>query len=517
VDVDQDAHSERGSRRLRLAIYGAIVFLSAALLMVLELVAARLLAPYVGVSLYTWTSIIGVVLAGLSLGSWLGGVWADRGGGDQAAGMALALAGLLSLAVLLLLTVVAPLLQASELSLLSASFLYVLTLFFLPAVSLGVITPLLTTLALRLDERQGHVVGRMHALGALGSIVGTFVAGYWLIQYLGTRVIVVGTSGMLFLLALPFLMRARRRILVVLAAGVVAVLGLTQARHGFDNPCDRESQYYCIRIVDASDSVPFGRARAMVLDHLVHGINHDSEPAMLVSPYMHAMSALVAEHFGARNTALRYFFAGGGAYTQPRAVQAAFPDAQVTVAELDPVVTDLAVARLFVDVGPMRVRHMDARMALRALEGEHFDVIVGDVFHDVAVPFHLTTQEFFELVKRRLTGDGIYVMNVVDASPDPLLVKSLVKTLGTVFRHVDVWLEEVPREPRRLTYVLSASDARRLPPKIDAQRGFRRSWIRVTQPLLAEGTPLAEAPMLEDDYVPVDRLTAPLVTTPLGL
>lgn len=85
---------------------------------------------------------------------------------------------------------------------LSSAFLLVLSLFFLPAMLLGVVTPLLTTLALRLDTRTGHIVGLMHALAALGSILGTFVTGYWLVQYLGTRNIILATAAGLFLLAL---------------------------------------------------------------------------------------------------------------------------------------------------------------------------------------------------------------------------------------------------------------------------------------------------------------------------
>ncbi len=55
-----------------------IVFVSSGCIMILELVAGRIVAPYVGVSLYTWTGIIGVVLAGISLGNYLGGWLADR-------------------------------------------------------------------------------------------------------------------------------------------------------------------------------------------------------------------------------------------------------------------------------------------------------------------------------------------------------------------------------------------------------------------------------------------------------
>ena len=167
------------SNKARLAWYGTAVFLSSAVLLVLEITAGRLIAPYVGITIYSWTSIIGVILAGLSLGNWLGGCWADRGADERSTGIALALAAMFSLLSLLLLTIIAPLLQASSLDLISASFIYVLCLFFIPALLLGIPTPLLTTLALQLDDRTGHVVGRMHALSALGSICGTFLTGFY--------------------------------------------------------------------------------------------------------------------------------------------------------------------------------------------------------------------------------------------------------------------------------------------------------------------------------------------------
>ena len=123
--------------RVKLAWYGAVVFLSSAILLVLEITAGRLIAPYVGVTIYSWTSIIGVILAGLSLGNWIGGRWADLGASERSTGIALALAAVFSLASLLALTLVAPTLQASEIDLVSASFLYVLSMFFLPSLLLG--------------------------------------------------------------------------------------------------------------------------------------------------------------------------------------------------------------------------------------------------------------------------------------------------------------------------------------------------------------------------------------------
>ena len=502
--------------RGRIALYAATVFLASGVLLVLEITAGRLIAPYVGVSLYTWTSVIGVILAGLSLGNWIGGVWADRGGGHAAAGATLAFAGLAALAVLLVLTLVAPVIQASHLSLLSASFLFVASLFFLPALLLGVITPLLTTLALALDERSGHVVGKMHAMAALGSIAGTFVAGYWLIQTFGTRAVLMMSAVLLFVLATPFLACAGRKLASLVLVAAIGIVVLTVVREGFANPCDRESQYYCIRVEDAAAEVPFGAAKLLVIDHLVHGINHETEAGMLVSPYLHLMDELVLGYFGADSARLRFFFAGGGAYTHPRAVKSMAPDTEITVAEIDPVVTETVVEEMFVSTEGMRILHMDARVALQRLGEERFDVVVSDVIQDVAIPYHLTTLEFAALVKSRLSSNGLYLLNVVDAYPDPVLVKAMMKTLREQFRHVHVWMEFRPEGPERVTYVVSATDAMEPPAVLYAQRGFERSWWRATSELTRNGTPMTEIPLLTDDYVPVERLVGRLLTTELG-
>lgn len=508
-----------GDNRLTLAWYSTAIFLSSAVLLVLEITAGRLIAPYVGVSIYSWTSIIGVILAGLSLGNWLGGVWADRGAGEKQAGVVLALAGLFSLFSLLALTWIAPLLQASKLDLISSSFLYVLGMFFIPAVLLGIPTPLLTTLALRLDQRAGHIVGRMHALAALGSIIGTFLTGYLLIQYFGSRQVVIGSAILLFLLALPFFLRQPKTALASIIIAAMGVSWLTAHRDGFGTPCDRESNYFCLRVVDATTSSPDGSpARALVVDHLVHGVNSEAAPTLLISPYVHLMDELVIRHFpAAKRESLRYFFAGGGSYTQPRAVLADSPSATVTVAELDSTVTELVREGMFVDTDAMRIYHRDARTVLNQLADERFDVIVTDAFHDIAIPYHLVTQEYVRLAKSRLQPDGLLTSNVIDVFPDPKLVKSMLKTLRQEFTHVDVWLETIPQQPQRMTYVISASDKAITEDVLLASRGLQRRWFRINDPLENTGAPLAELPVFTDDFVPVERMISKMLLTTEGL
>ena len=503
------------SDNAKIALYALTIFLSSALLLVLEVVAGRLIAPYVGVSLYTWTAVIGVILAGLSLGNWLGGVWADRGAGESTAGFTLIAAALASLAIPLLLTLVAPGIQVSELSLLSSSLLLVLSLFFLPAVLLGIVTPILTTLALRLSTRTGHIVGMMHALAAVGSIFGTFLTGYWLIQSFGSRTVILAAALILALLAMPLL--KSRKLLVypslLLLAGLL--LSLSFARDGLSSPCDRESQYFCIRVVDESWEMPPGRLKSMVLDHLLHGSNHSEDGRVLVAPYVHLMDELVLEHFGGKGEH-RFFFIGGGAYTLPRAVQTLYPGSQVTVAELDPAVTAVAESQLFVDTRGMEIHHADARLVLTRQTDRLYDVIVADAFHDIAIPPHLVTLEMAQLVRQRLSEEGIYLLNIVDAFPDAKLVKAMVKTLEPVFPQINVWLDQIPGEPTRATYVISAAREARFPATLEARRGLPRSWLDVTEPVLAVGTPLASLPLLTDDRVPVESLMASLFLTRLG-
>lgn len=503
--------------KIRLAWYGLTVFLSSAILLVLEITAGRLIAPYVGVTIYSWTSIIGVILAGLSLGNWLGGRWADRGADEGSTGVALALAAVFSLLGLWILTLMAPMLQQSQLDLISASFLYVLGLFFIPAVLLGIPTPLLTTLALNLDRRTGHIVGRMHALAALGSILGTFVTGFLLIQYLGSRMVVVIAAAILLALAIPFLLGASRRILLFLfALGAVSIL-LVQSGQGIASPCDRESNYFCLRVVDASEEAPFGEARGLVLDHLLHGINHESEPEMLISPYVHLMQELVDQHFAAADLPrLHYFFAGGGSYTQPRAISHRHPQASVTVAELDPLVTRTVEEFLYVDTSRFDVIHGDARAALGRQADASLDVIVTDAFHDIAIPYHLVTREYVRLARQKLREGGLYTTNVVDAFPDPKMVKSMYNTLRAEFAQVDIWVDHIPRQAERMTYVISASAASGAADQLVARQGFQRQWLRINEPLFRTGTPMAELPVFSDDYVPVERMISSLLFTAEG-
>ncbi len=247
-----------------------------------------------------------------------------------------------------------------------------------------------------------------------------------------------------------------------------------------------------------------------MLDHLIHGINHDSTPELLLSPYVQLMAELTLR-YQAKDAKASYFFAGGGAYTLPRGLKALVPDSDVLVAELDPLVTDTAQKMLFVETDDMRIEHEDARVVLRRQPPGSFDVVYADAFHDISLPYHLATQEYNQLVRSRLKKNGLYVMNVLDVFPNPQLVKSMAKTLAEDFRFVSVWLDGLPERPTRQTFVIAATDREAFPDEIEATHGLPRRWYRIDEPLRQTGTALQSLPILTDDYVPVERLVSALL------
>ena len=176
----------------------AIAFIASGCTLVIELVAGRLLAPYIGVSLYTWTSVIGVILAGISIGNFLGGRLADRYPGPSVLGLTLVAASLTSFVTLGLVS----LLPQFTLWMPLVPRILVLTtvIFFLPGCILGMITPLVVKQALTDLGHAGGLVGRVYAISTAGSLVGVYLTGFVLIAHFGTRLIVIMVAAVLLIL-----------------------------------------------------------------------------------------------------------------------------------------------------------------------------------------------------------------------------------------------------------------------------------------------------------------------------
>lgn len=497
----------------------AIALVSAAALVV-EIVAGRLLAPYVGMSLYTWTAIIAVVLAGLSLGHWLGGVLdpVDRRRSFAYLAAALALAALSTASVPLLVRLSSAAVLDAGLPPLAAISLLVTVLFLLPSLFAGTVSPILTRIALDdATDARSRVLGRMFAAGALGSIIGTVAAGFVLIAWVGTLGTLLGVAVLETLMALGYFVAARpvRRVALAGAAAALVASGalftLSARSEAFASPCTLESSYFCIRVVDYTPES--GRdSRLMVLDHMGHGINDREQPRWLHGSYAALTDRLVRLH-GIAARPFSAYFIGGGAYTLPRAWLADFEQAELTVAELDPAVTAMAHAQFWLPHSPrLRTVHGDARAVLaREPAQRRYDVILGDAFHDIAVPAHLTTREFAESVRARLVDDGLYLMHIVDLASRPLFLMAELRTLQAVFPVVEVWVDDQQwRVGGRITFLVltgnRASPAGALRGASPDDLAEDRSWHRLPDHKVREAIAAAGVPLLVDDHAPVDRL-----------
>ncbi|MEE8308457.1 MAG: fused MFS/spermidine synthase [Gammaproteobacteria bacterium] len=493
-----------------LALLVTAVTLNAAGAMIVEIVAGRMLAPYFGMSLYTWTTVIGVVLAGLTLGHWVGGVLAEKWSGKAVLliGLAFWVGAITTLLVLPIIAAV-----AGELSLRSTPLAVSITVagfaaFFLPSLAAGLVQPLATTFALHVKGRtSGRLIGKMFAAGAFGSIIGTFLAGFVLISYLGSAGTIWLVAGLNALLGALFLPGIGSFVFGGASASVMAAIALTQTPvPGFGTPCQLESQYYCIRI-DPADHLTGRPSMLMALDHLVHSINDRSDPQFLFSPYLHLVDEIARHKFGTQPVSA--FFIGGGGYTLPRAWSARNPNSLLTIAEIDPLVTTLARDQMWFKPRPnTRIKMQDARVALkREKTGKLFDVIFGDAFHDIAIPAHLVSDEFNEIVRSHLSARGFYVLNVVDNPRQPRLLASIVRTLQQRFKTIEVWVSPVDVQgASRATFILYASaQATGLVSTVTASYGSPRLWQRIT---IASLSIEQLGVFLTDDFTPVDRLLA---------
>lgn len=474
--------------------------------MVVEIVAGRMIAPYVGMSLYTWTAIIAVVLAGLSAGHWWGGRIAaqDTGRALRQAGWTMVAAALATAAASLLLRATAgPVLNSLAHPIAAITALSTLA-FFLPSLFAGVPAPILTVAAMRGRDQSERALGAMFAAGAMGAIAGTLLAGFLFVAWLGSVATLAVIAAVYALAALLcFRLGGAQRGETVLALGALAGAALT-ATAALAQPavCDRESSYYCLRTVALSDD-PNAPVNLMVLDHLAHGISARNDPRVMFTDHTAMLDALPRMRMGDR--AFSSFHIGGGSYSVPRAWADRGMTA-ITVAEIDPEVTRKAVAEFWFDPASATVLHRDARITLHD-DPQRYDVIVGDAFTDIAVPQHLITQEFFALVADRLAPGGLYAMNLIDSADRLDALAAVVVTLRAVFPSVEVWTEARPPQPgeRRIFVLLAGAQDSPLSsvttPAPDPKR-FAALDPAFVDAILARTAPR----VLTDDHAPISRL-----------
>jgi MFS family permease len=472
-----------------------VVLVSGAAILVVETLATRLVAPYVGLTLESTSAVIGVALAGIAAGASLGGRWADVLPPRRVAAGALAVGGLGVLAVRPMVRVLGPALGPGPLAaivLVAASTLVSVT-------ALAMVTPAITRARLAHVEGSGAVIGGMSAAGTVGSLAGVFLTGFVLVALLPVALILLVTAAACLVLAvLTAAVPARR---TVTGAAVTAAV-LATALVAVPGRCDVDTVYYCASVrADPADP----DVRVLVLDDLDHSAVDLTDPAQLRFAYTRRFADAIDTTF-APGAPLDAVHLGGGGFTMPRWLAATRPGSASTVLEVDEGVVELGRRELGVTGIPgVDVRIGDARNLLAALPDASADIVVGDAFGARSVPWHLATTEFVADVHRVLRHDGVYVLNVIDRDPWGLLAAE-VATLAHKFPYVALLARPEQLAPGGGgNAVIVASD---LP--IDVAALAERAAVRGEPASVLDADAArrfaGDAPVLTDDWAPVDQL-----------
>lgn len=499
------------------------IFLSAAASLAVELAIVRLSAPYVGQSLFPWSAAIASVLLGLTIGHIASGALAAETADIGRLRLRLALAWVAAALAAAVVPgaanfVVQSLADGQEPG--NGTVLALAGLAFPPSLAVGFVAPLAVRLTV-LTARTGlsRRIAMIYAASAAGSVAGTATAGFVLLEKIGAAGL-IGIVGAIWtalaLLVLPWrdLPPARTAFGIAVFAGALAIA----LPAGLPGPCLLESRYTCIRMLDRP-LADGGLLRFMILDEGVHSASDRDQPERLHLGYA-ALADRLARTVLSASPAPRALVIGGGGATLPRA-WAASP-AAVTTIELDPVVAAVANERMWAG-RQHRLKTLigDGRAVLRGLpHAETFDVVLMDAYRTRSVPPHLVTREFAASVAARLSGNGVYLSNVIDRSTAPLLALSVARTLSEAFPVVDIWAAGDEQEAMT-NYVVAAwkNDANAHRPAREnlaasvmhageTVHASMVSWRRVDAATAAAVWPNACAVVLTDDWAPVDRLIA---------
>jgi len=390
-----------------------IVFISGAAVMIVEIVGSRILAAFLGTSVIVWTSLIGIILASLSLGYYLGGIIADgKGANFKSLSYILLLS---SFSIFLTAVIYKPILaQISKMpftfwlkTLLSTVILFTPTSFFL-----GVITPYSIKLKLKSIKKSASAAGNIYALSTLGSITGTFLTGFILFKHLGITNILLVNSFLLVLLSIISYNKHIIGKIIILVLIIQTSLIIKNINKG--NHFEYDTDYQTVTIKEQGDISGKNRIRILKTGNFLQSaINLDKEE--LVFSYINFFNLI--NHFTPNIN--KILVLGGGGYVFPQYYQKHNPSVRVTVVELDPGITEIAKNHFFLDKNHhLNIVHQDARIFLNE-NTEKFDSVIIDVFKGSSeIPFQIATIEAVDKIYKALNPEGTVIINFVSAIQD---------------------------------------------------------------------------------------------------
>jgi len=401
-------------------------------------------------------------------------------------------------------------------------------LFFLPMFCLGTISPQVIRLSIPDTAHAGRISGTIYAWSTVGAIVGTFVTGYFLIDWFGmARVLFILSlvlMGMAF--ALGKLWKNTPMLFVgsmVFFAGVVGLMAIGAWTGGYT----MESKYYAIKVrtYEIEEDGETIIQKSLDLDHLTHSYMRPDDPTWLGYQHEEVQGELTRYARSERlksNEPTNVLIIGGGGYTFPRWLEIKLPDVGVDVVEIDPAVTEVAHREMGLSRNTkIKSYNMDGRQFIRerARKG-HYQLVIQDAVNDLSVPYHLMTKEYNDAIKQTLAPGGAYLLTLIDSIEKGELWRAAVHTMRESFPNV-ILLDPVGfTSPKARTVFivvgseqpLDVADVRAVAEEVYLRQGHERRAFthQLSHESLEHYLAGRRKIILTDQYAPVDNLMSPI-------
>lgn len=522
--------SSRLGSLLRMLIPSATAFFAGGCIMVFALVVSRLIARSVGSSLYTWTSIVSVVLTGIAIGNYVGGRIADCYHARRALAVLFGLSSAVCIGIIVVNNVVSEWMWLWRLSWPAHVFFHVLLVLLLPSALLGAVNPIAAKMALDQGLATGRTIGSIYAWAAAGAIVGTLLAGFFLVVTFGGTAILWFLGAALLAMALLYWISCWAMYLWAMVFVALATMGmagdewaretgtaaLLREKPDPNTVYEAQTLYGRVavrRTAERPDTRAFMQGKLTRSEMALNDATH-------LRSFYHRVCAGLTHGWSRDKKNPSLLVLGAGGYALPRYLRATWPGSRLEVVEIDPGVTKAATEAFGLgEDAAAETICMDARGYVdRLLKGTRtdkaaprYDFIYEDTLDDGAVPFPLVTKEFNDKIAGLLAEDGVYMVHLVDTPTEGRLLGAVVNTLGETFPHVCVIAGPADIQTSGGASVVVAAK-RALDPQaiLEGRRGHLRFSV-LSGSQVDDLRQRCGGVVLTDDYTPVGNLLAPVV------
>lgn len=506
--------------------YYITAFIAGFSLMTVELISSRIIAPIIGNSIFTWTSVIGTILLGLTIGNLLGGKIADNFikifNGEK----------ILSIVILfssIFIYLIVPIskniffLVNKNISIEVLSILICFSLFLLPSIMIGAISPIVFSLYVNDIKNLGRKYGILSGLWSLGSILGVFMTGFIFISWIGSANTLYIISIIFLILFLFFYIKnikkdsvyLKREIYFVILILIIFIASLclklqNKQYEGGNIVYEKETNYYNARVIDYDYYNDYGKNRWLFLDLDSHSIRTEKPTNFLYTDIYPVFSAF-------SNKIDNVHIIGAGAYTLPINIRKYYPESKISVSEIDSELEKIGNKYFDLEKYKINTEIVDARVKFSKDkdDGEKYDLIYGDAYNSfVSVPWHLLTNEFIFNIKNRLNKDGIYAINFIGAieGDNSEIFESIYSTFNKTFPNNYIFAFGKSKNDIQSITILGINGEEYIDNKIlqkklsKIDRNYFLSRILLDKDSINNGHGIASGIILTDDYSPIEKM-----------